>query len=183
MEALKCFSLSGDKVTEGIAVDDFESIVTVTPAVAKIKLAVLQTLPVVSKCAQKGVSDYRRMAGISLSFIHEVTGKSPVSKAGVLLSVDTTKWRIAVDDIPAVIVDPCGLKNHVIIFVKAGSTNFLTSRDNANTFVSLNAKNAPEIQRINRGALMLSALMDPKQAVNRPTRSLVPSGKAADTTG
>lgn len=180
MEALKCFSLEGGKVTEGITVADFESIVTVTPSVAKIKLAVLQTMPVVSKCAQKGVSDYRRIAGVSLSFIHEVTGKSTVSKAGILLAVDTRKWRIAVDDIPAVIVDPCGLKGHVIIFVKAGSTNFLTSRDVANTFVSLNSKNAPEIRQINRGALMLSAIMDPKQAVSRPTRSLVPSGTASD---
>lgn len=180
MEALKCFSLAGDSVTEGITVDDFESVVTVTPAVAKIKLAVLQTLPVVSKCAQKGVSDYRRLAGISLSFIHEVTGKSPVSKSGILLAVDTKYWRIAVDDIPAVIVDPCGLKGHVILFVRAGSTKFLVSRDNANTTVSLNSKNTPEIQRINRGALMLSALLDPKKSVSRPTRSLVAAGTAAD---
>ena len=81
MEALKCYSLYGSKITDGITVSDFESVVTVEPSVTKIKQAVLQTLPIVAKCAQKGVIDFRRIAGYSLSFVHEVTGKSTLSKA------------------------------------------------------------------------------------------------------
>lgn len=170
MEALKCYSLYGSKITDGITVTDFESIVTVTPAVSKIKQAVMQTIPVVAKCAQKGVLDFRRIAAYSLTFLHEVTGKATHSKVGVLLAVDPKVWRVATDDVAAAVIDPCGINGHVILFVKAGTSNFLASWNDPNTFVTMNDKNAPVITTVNRGALMLSAATGMRAFVSQPRR-------------
>ena len=180
MEALKCFSLYGNKITDGITVSDFESVVTVDPSATKIKQAVLQTLPVVAKCAQKGIIDFRRIAGYSLSFVHEVTGKATLSKAGVLLAVDPNKWRLATDSIQAAVVDPCGPNGHVILFVKNNAINFLSSWNSPTTVVSMNAKNTPVITTVNRGSLMLAAITGDKTGVNQPARSLVAAPTAAD---
>ena len=174
MEALKCYSLIGNKVADGIRVADFESIVTVSHSTTSVKQAVLQTMPVVASDAQTGIKeDFQHMASLSLSFIHEVTGKTTITKSGCLLAVDPKLWRIGIDNCSGALIDPCGLTGLVILFLKAGSPNMLSRWDSPDTVLSVNKTGVPEIHKVNRASLMLMAVTGTKQTISAPTKCLV----------
>ena len=173
MESLSCYSLYESKITAGITVNDFESIVTVSPDTIVVKHAAIQTEPVVDKISQKNIGDFRHVAGVSLSFLHEVVGKSTKSKTSCLLAVDPTRWRLAADAVPAAVIDPCGLRNHVILLLRANSKYVLISRDNPYMVVAVDKDGKPVIQTMNRASLMLAAITNQKPTIAKPARCLV----------
>ena len=174
MESLSCYSLYENTITAGIAVDDFESIITVDPETTVVKQVSLQTDPVVEKIAQKDIGDFRYLAGVSLSFLHEVTGKSTKkSKSHCILAVDPGKWRLAKDVIPAAVVDPCGLHGHTILLLYANTKCALVSWHDPAKIVAVDENGKPVIRRMNRASLMLSAITGPIPTITKPARCLV----------
>lgn len=173
MESLNCYSLYESKITPGIAVDDFESIITVEPGTPVIKQAVLETSPILDKTAQKFLTDFRLMAGMSLTFIHEVTGKSTKSKSGCLLAVNPKRWGIAASAVSAAIVDPCGLNGHVILFLRSDTPYVLSDLHNRSKVVMVHKTGMPAITTISRASLMRAALANPSPTISKPARCLV----------
>ena len=174
MEALKCYTLNGTKVVNGIKVTDFESIVTADSSTTVIKQAVLQTMPVVHPATLDGSkNDFQRITSLSLNFIHEVTGKATIAKSGCLIAVDPKIWRVGTDNIPAALIDPCGLTGCIILFMKAGSQNMLSLWDNPDTVLSVNKTGVPEVLKVNRASRMLMAVTSTKQLISAPAKCLV----------
>ena len=174
MEALKCYTLNGNKVVSGIKVADFESIMTTDPSTTMIKQAVLQTMPVVgSGTMTRTKSDFQNLTSLSLNFIHEVTGKATIAKSCCLLAVDPNIWRVGVDNIPAALIDPCGLTGYIILFLRADSPNMLSLWDSPDTVLSVNKTGVPEVHKVNRASRMLMAVTSSKKLISAPAQSQV----------
>ena len=173
MESLSCYTLYENTITAGITVNDFESIVTVEPGTTVVKQASLQTQPVVDKVAQKDIGDFRYLAGVSLSFLHVVTGKTKKSKTNCILAVDPDRWRLVKDVIPAAVVDPCGLHGHTILLLYANTKCALVSRYDSTKIVAVDENGKPYITEVNRASLMLSAISGPVPTISKPLRCLV----------
>ena len=173
MESLSCYSLYENTITAGIRVDDFESIITVSPETAVVKQVSLQTDPIVEKVAQKDIGDFRYLAGVSLSFLHEVTGKPKKAKTHCVLAVDPDRWRLVKDVIPAAVVDPCGLHGHAILLLYANTKCALVSRFDPSLVVGVDENGKPFIKQVNRASLMLSAITGPVPTISKPLRCLV----------
>jgi len=173
LESLSCYSLYENTITAGITVGDFESVITVSPDTAVVKQAALQTEPVVAKVAQKDIGDFRYLAGVSMTFLHEITGKTKKSKTNCLLAVNPERWRLAKDVIPAAIVDPCGLHGHAILLLYANTSCALVSWHDPSMIVAVDENGKPFIRQMNRASLMLSAITAPLPVVTKPSRCLV----------
>lgn len=173
MESLSCYSLYEDTITAGIAVADFESVITVDPDTTVVKQAAIQTEPVVEQIAQQNIGDFRYLAGVSISFLREVVGKPKRSKTNCLLAVNPEKWRLAKDIIPAAIIDPCGLHGHAILLMYANTKCALVSWNDPSRIVYIDENGKPHITRINRASLMLSAISGPLPVVTKPVQCLV----------
>lgn len=173
MESLSCYSLYGDKLAKGIKVDDFETIIVNDPSTEVIMQATLQTASMLDPAARKDCSsDFRQAGGFGLTFIKEAPKNIPVVKSGILLAVNPNHWHPAADNLPAVLVDPCGPKGHVILFVRALSPCVLTPVKPGPNILAVTKEGKPVLRPVNRASLMLAALSNPNNAVRSPVRCL-----------
>ena len=160
MISLACYSLlDTSTITEGIAVDDFESIIVNAPETLSIKKATIQTLPILTEL-DISAPEIGKLSQVSLSFISLASENIDISDAGVILCIDPAIWRLCSDSTNAVILDPCGLTGNMLLFVHKNRANVLVAIDDPSLTVSVNDANEVVIRRMNRANMMLAALVE-----------------------
>ena len=159
MQCLKCYSLDQD-IKSGITVSHFETITTVDPEKNSITTATIQTLPLLADPIYRIKRTFAAASQFSLTFVHEAPKKAEVSQAGVILSVKANEWVPKSDTAQISILDPCGLKGHVLLFIRSGCKNALLSSHDPTVSISVTEDGEPKIAKVNRANLLLDVLFE-----------------------
>lgn len=170
MGFLSCFTLN-EKVVDGIRVDSFECINTESPSTTRIDKAELEFIPLLP-C---DTDDTSVIASLSLAFLNEPSKNVKKDDAGIIVSFNPEDWRLCYNTNLYTLIDPCGVKGDVILFVKQGSKNVLTRTKDRNTVFSVSEDNKPVIEKCRRAALIYGiakGLLLEKDLNKQPARSL-----------
>ena len=159
MECLGCYTISED-IVPGIRVAHFESVIPTDPETQLIQTATIQTIPLLPDPIFNIKRSFAAATQMSLSFLREADKKAKLSKNGVLLAVDSGLWIPRSDKALISIIDPCGLRGHVLLFVRASCQHALLSTEDNMTTISVDETAKPLKTRTQRANLLLEALFE-----------------------
>ncbi len=150
MNYLNCYSLNSNKVTKGIKVSHYESVIPTKVNTDTIYKATLQTVPIFS-----GTNSFHAKY-LGIPFVHQAAPKDTCCSTGILLSVKASLWTVCSDKSEIVIVDPCGLQGHILLYITNNIKDCLVSLL-SDDVISIE-DNEPVISKSNRARLLLAAL-------------------------
>lgn len=153
----RCYSLHALKPQEGIDPSEFECILG-DSADSRMMFADIRMVPVL-EYAEEMVPAER--AQLSLAFIQDRTDDPDTLQPGSVVSVNPKMWQICTDRSDLLLLDPCGPKGTVLLFLPPDRQNVLTCPDPRarDAYVAgTDGDGCPVLSRPRRGYLMLSAL-------------------------
>ena len=146
---IPCYTLISDAVP-GIAVKDYESILTDDPGTTHIHHGSLMMYPLF----QSPPVDFVKMTLQSLTFVRESSVRDEPQN-GVILSVDASKWRLLEN--PGVsLLDPGGRNGFILVHAMPGCTVLHSRHSTKALWIDDDGK--PEVCGISRGNAMFDAL-------------------------
>lgn len=152
MTCLECYTLT-DRLTKGIRVADFESIITESADMETVRYAAMQTCPLF----ELGTTTIEMVTPLSLCFL-QACSKPPRKKGdGVIIAVDMEQWQLAGPDDASSVIDPCGPGGKALLYYPPSSTAGLLNREQSNKCLVITEKSVPTITRINRANLLAAA--------------------------
>ena len=166
---LPCYTLGQNEIKEGIAVEDFETIIVNDPSKKLIKRASLKVYPLldipgtgmtVNACMQT-----------SLPFIMDAEDDAPATASCLLLAVNPEEWILHSEKKAIAVIDPCGIHGHVILYIRKGSLHALLNAGNRCLALSVSSTLNPSIIRCNRANLLMSTLDAPDEQLDVKTLS------------
>lgn len=152
MTCLECYTLT-DRLTKGIRVADFESIITESADMETVRYAAMQTCPLF----ELGTTTIEMVTPLSLCFL-QACSKPPRKKGdGVIIAVDMEQWQLAGPDDASSVIDPCGPGGKALLYYPPGATAGLLNREQSNKCLVITEKSIPTIACVNRANLLAAA--------------------------
>lgn len=152
MTCLECYTLT-DRLTKGIRVADFESIITESADMETVRYASMQTCPLF----ELNTTTIETVTPLSLCFL-QACSKAPRKKGnGVIIAVDMEQWQLAGPDDASSVIDPCGPGGKALLYYPPSSTAGLLNREQSSKCLVITEKSIPTITRINRANLLAVA--------------------------
>ena len=164
---LPCYTLEQNEIKEGIAVDDFESIIVNDPSKTLVKRASLKVYPLldlpgscmtVNTCMQT-----------SLPFIIDAEDDAPASATCLLLALNPDEWILHSEKKAVAVIDPCGVHGHIILYIRKGSFHALLNAGNRSLALSVSNTLSPSINQCNRANLLMATLDAPSEELDVKT--------------
>lgn len=158
MDSLKCFSLNGSDVVEGILSSSFDSIVSDSDTITS---AAVQTFPLIKDPQVYDASSFEQITQAALVFLRDPEEGDSPSDMGIILSVDPDEWMLTTDKPQVVILDPGGKDDRVLLYIGRNQPGVLLQQNSRKPCCfSVTEDNEPHVGPFNRAAALLSALDD-----------------------
>jgi len=148
----RSYTLTKEGLSDGIKTDLFECLVhDIGEDVAVcVEVSMLPILPY--------AADMQLSAQLSLGFMKACSTDPDKIRAGAVLAVDATSWRLCTATNELVYLDTSTDGSMILLFVPASSVNALISIDNSGRVLSTDSYGVPSIRETSRAELMLSAI-------------------------